>query len=265
MLYFVFTVDGDWEEYFYARLPEEERRPKTAQLISLIEAEMKLVRMIGGKFIHFVHSSPLVRDFFLKADFIDLWKKIESAGGEVGVHCHEEELYRAWHYDDQARMERAINFLYEGLTKNGLSPRAYRGGYMTFSSRIIPILEENGIFLDFSCDPDRQRVKSNCVVSDWRGAPANFYRLSYDDHRKVGNSRVFEIPLGIYIEQQSLLSIWRKAGRLKRQEGTTVVSVLAHTYDFGSWKMRLKMKLALLILKRYGMFINAKEALEKVS
>ncbi|MBU0671822.1 MAG: hypothetical protein KJ732_02205, partial [Candidatus Margulisbacteria bacterium] len=217
-----------------------------------------------GKFIHFVHTSPLVRDFFLKPDFISLWKKIEATGGEVGVHCHEEELYQAWHYDDPTRMEPAINALFEGLTKNGLTPRSYRGGFMTFSHKTIPILEQNGIFLDYSCDPGRHMIKNNALVSDWRSAPTNVYRMAYDDHRKKGDSRVFEIPLGIYIEQQSLLSIWKKLKALKKNKGTTIVSVLAHTYDFTNWKMRLKIKLALSLCKIYGKFIDSSEILQKI-
>ncbi|MBU0502236.1 MAG: hypothetical protein ABIH69_05240 [bacterium] len=263
-LNFVFTIDGDWDEYFYSQRSEIERRPKKDQLIILIEREMALAKVIDGKFIHFVHTSPLVRDFFLQPEFIKLWQKLEKSGGEVGVHCHEEELYQAWHYDDQARMESAIGFLFNGLTEAGLTPRSYRGGFMTFSPKIIPILEEHGIFLDFSCEPGRNLIKNDQLISNWQGAASNVYRLSYDDHRQVGKSRVFEVPLGIYIERQSLFSIWQKARLLFKQSGTTIVSVLAHTYDFTSMKMRLKIKLALLILKRYGKFVDTAQTLNKI-
>jgi len=264
VLYFVFTIDGDWDEYFYSKLSPEERTPQKAELISLVKEEIKLAKIIKGKQIHFVHSSPIVRDFFLQPEFVSLWKKMEATGGEIGVHCHEEELYKAWHFDDQAKMEKTINFLFNGLTSLGLSPKSYRGGFMTFSAKTIPILEENGIFLDFSCDPGRHMIKNNALVSDWRGAPTNYYRLSYQDHRRPGDSRVFEIPLGIYIEQQSLFSIWKKARQLKNQAGTQIVSVLAHTYDYKSWSMKLKIKLALLILKKYGKFVNGQEALAMI-
>lgn len=263
-LFFVFTIDGDWDEYFATRRPEEERKPKHDTLISLIEAEIKLARLVGGKFIHFVHTSPLVRDFFLQPDFIKLWKKIEATGGEVGVHCHEEELYKDWYYDDPAKMEKTINFLYESLTNAGLTPKSYRGGYMTFSHKTIPILEQNGIFLDYSCAPGRHMIKNNALVSDWRNAPTNVYRMSYDDKAKIGDSRVFEIPLGIYIEQQSLWSVWTKLRQLRKNKGTTIVSVLAHTYDFTNWKMRWKMKIALLLCKKYGKFMDSSEALAKI-
>jgi hypothetical protein len=162
-------------------------------------------------------------------------------------------------------MEKAVGFLAEGLSKKGLKPAAYRGGYLAFSPKTIPILEENGVFLDFSCEPGRYLFHGELLVSDWRGAPDNYYRMSYEDHRRSGNSRVLEIPLGIYIETNSLWRIWGKARKLKKRKGDIIVSVLAHSYDFGSFLKRLKIKLALLILKRYGRFINAREALEKVS
>ncbi|MBU2574455.1 MAG: hypothetical protein KKH28_10305 [Elusimicrobia bacterium] len=263
-LNYVFTIDGDWDEYFSTRLSDDERKPAKARLVSLIDSELAMSAAAGGKFIHFVHTSPLVRDFFLQPEFLALWKKAEASGGEVGVHCHEEELYKAWHYADLERMTPAITNMAEGLKNSGLTPRAYRGGYMTFSPGIIPLLESHGLLLDYSCDPGRHMVKNGALVSDWRGAPSNVYRLDYQDHRRPGKSRVFEVPLGVYIERQSLLSIWRTCSRLKRRGETVIVSVLAHTYDFASWKMRLKIRAALLICKMHGSFISSAEALEKI-
>jgi len=177
-LNFVFTIDGDWDEYFYTSLKEEERRPVTARIIPFIRAEIELAAVVGGKFLHFVHTSPLVRDFFLRPELIAVWKQVEALGGEVGVHCHEEELYKAWHYADPVRMAPVIEGLARGLREAGLSPLAYRGGFMTFSPSVIPLLEANNLPLDYSCDPGRYLVKSEQLVSDWRGAPDNFYGLT---------------------------------------------------------------------------------------
>ncbi|MFH1683322.1 MAG: hypothetical protein ABIA67_00420 [Candidatus Margulisiibacteriota bacterium] len=266
MMYFVFTIDGDWDEYFNIKLSDEQRKPKKDQLLALVRHEIELAAStLNGKFIHFVHTSPLAKDSFLKPEFISLWKEVEAGGGEVGIHCHEEDLYQAWHYDNQERMESTIGFEVDELNKNGLSPKTYRGGFMTFSPKVIPILEENGIFLDFSCDPGRHLKYGDSLVSDWQGAPDNFYRMSYDDHRRPGDSKVFEIPLGIYIEKRSLWSIWRKARKLKKKKELQILSVMAHTYDFVSWKMRLKIKLALLILKKYGKFIDTVTALNIIN
>ncbi len=263
-LNYVFTIDGDWDEYFLTRISDEERRPVKERLLALVEAELDMAAATGGKFIHFVHASPLVRDFFLQPEFLALWRKAEAAGGEVGVHCHEEELYKAWYCADTARMAPAIGNIAEGLRNAGLKPRAYRGGFLAFSPGVIPLLESQGLFLDYSCEPGRHLVTNGALVADWRGAPSNIYRLDYQDHRKPGKSRVLEVPLGVYIERQSLWSIWSTCRRLKRSGGTVIVSVLAHTYDFASWKMRLKIRAALFICKMHGSFIGSDEVLEKV-
>jgi len=266
MLYFIFTIDGDWKEYFNIGLPEEKRLPDKQRMLSLIDREIGLAtKILGGKFIHFIHTSPRARDFFLQPEFIGKWREIEGRGGDVGVHCHADDPGRAYYHNDPGKMEEMIGFFTGALEENNLSPVAFRGGYMSFSPATIPVLEENGIFLDFSCDPGRYLLHDGRPVSDWRGAPDNFYRMSYEDHRRPGDSRVFEIPLGIYIETESLWKIWKKARQFKRRKGETVLSVLAHSYDFSSFKMRLKIKLALLILKRFGRFISAEESLRIAS
>jgi hypothetical protein len=142
-----------------------------------------------------------------------------------------------------------------------LNPLAFRSGYLAFSPIIIPILEQNQIFLDFSCESGKYLFHGNILVSDWRGAPDNFYRLDYNDYRKPGRSQLFEIPLGIHLERHSLWEFWRKINQHKKKKHDIVVSILTHSYEFISFRKRLKIKLALLILRIYGRFINAQEAL----
>lgn len=264
-LYFIFTIDGDWDEYFLSELPVEKRQPNKEQTLYLLNEEIKLAKQVlDGKFLYFIHTSPVVRDFFLRPEFIAKWQEIESVGGDVGVHCHEEDLYRAWYSGDPQRMREVIGSQYEGLKQAGLNPLAYRGGFLSFSYKTIPILEEKGLLLDFSCEPGRYLTYNNVLVSDWRGAPDHFYSLSYDDHRRPGDSKVTEIPLGIYIERLSLWAIWQKARKLKKRPGLQIFSVLGHNYDFTSLRMRWKMKLALFILRKYGKFINVEEALKLI-
>jgi hypothetical protein len=61
----------------------------------------------------------------------------------------------------------------------------------------------------------------------------------------------------------SLPRIWRECRGLARRDGETVVAVLAHTYDLASWRMRLKIRAALAICRRYGRFIGSREVLDK--
>ncbi len=272
MLYFVFTVDGDWDEYFNLKLSDEERKPKKEVLLKLIDGEIELTsKLLNGRFVHFVHSSPRVRETFLQNEYIAKWKEIEEKGGSVGVHCHEDDPKKAYYFEKPGRMGGAITLLSEALRKAGLNPRSFRGGYMGFSFETIPFLEMNKLELDLSCEPNRYLFHNGYIlVSDWRGAPTNFYRLDYNDHRKAGNSNVYEIPLGTYKEKKlyserfSLFDMWKVARALKKRSKneTVIVSVMAHTYDFGYPKMLRKLKLCLMMLKLFGKFINIDETLD---
>ena len=266
MLYFVFTVDGDWEEYYNPRLSEEQRKPDKERLLSWIDREIKIAdRFLNGRFIHFIHTSPRARDFFLQEEFISRWKEIEEKGGSVGIHSHEDDPGRAYYYNVKEKMEEGIGRLAKGLREKGLSPLAFRGGYLAFGPGTISILEQNQIFLDFSCEPGRYLFHGDLLVSDWRGAPDNYYRMGYRDHRKPGKSQLFEIPLGIHLERYSISKIWKKINQYKRQKQDVVVSILVHSCEFKFFIKRIKIKLALLILRFYGKFINAGEALAMIS
>lgn len=271
-LYFVLSIDGDWAEYFSSRLPVAERYPDKNTLCRLIRHEIYVTSGIKGKFLHFVHTSPTSRDFFTQPELIALWKEIQANGGSVGVHCHHESLFDQDHAVHQTKKRDAITSLTKKLTEHGLNPISYRGGYLSFSAEDIPFLEENGLCIDFSCDPGRHLVQNGTLFSDWQGAPTNYYRMAYEDHRTPGTSKVIEIPLGktdtdsLYIDNVSLWSIWKcardLAKRSKKETKPIIVSALTHTYEFSSFWKRLKIKLALAICKRYGAFISDREALK---
>ena len=274
-LYYVFTVDGDWNEYFLSNLTEAERQPDKKTLLNLIRREIKLAVSINGRLLHFVHASSVAPDFFLQPEFISLWKDVKERGGNVGVHCHTEDLFHDGRFGDPEKMEKSISSLTRALAGEGINPISYRGGYMAFCEKNIPLLEKNGLLLDFSCDPGRYLRLEGKIVADWRGAPETHYRMSYEDHRKPGNSKVIEIPLGkagggtLYIETTSLLSIWKAARALakkvKEEKRDIIVSVLSHTYEFASFWKRLKIKLALFTCKKYGIFVSDEEALEIIN
>ncbi|MFH1542498.1 MAG: hypothetical protein ABIE84_05350, partial [bacterium] len=202
-LFFVFTIDGDWETYFEATLSKEERYPDKTHLLNMVDEEIKLGRVINNRIVHFVHSSRIAEHFFHEPEFVVKWKEIEAAGGSVAVHCHREKLYKEWHFDDEILMNKTISGLTTVLREKGLHPRSYRGGFLAFSHKLIPILEKNKLEIDFSCEPGRHLEINGQLVADWRGAPANFYRMSYQDATKLGDSKVVEVPLGIYIERMS--------------------------------------------------------------
>jgi len=271
-LYFIFTVDGDWDEYFSTKLSKEERRPDRKGLLGLIKREVAIARSVGGKLLHFVHTSTVTRQYFLQPDFVALWKKIETSGGSIGVHCHEEDLFSQGRLNDPAMLDESVRSVTVPLREEGLTLISYRGGYLTFCKGVIPILEKNALFLDFSCAPGRYLHYKKRLIADWRGAPKNYYRMSYHDHRKEGGSDVVAIPLGkikqraLYIDITSLWNIWMVARHLAGKDRTSkndiMVSLLTHTYEFSSAWKRFRIRAALFICRFYGRFITDKEALK---
>lgn len=274
-LYFIFTIDGDWDEYFDRRLTEEKRKPNEPEMLEWIGLEIDLAqKLLNGRFLHFIHTSPRAREYYAKPDFINIWRKIEENGGCVGVHCHEEDPYIDYYHTDIEAMQKAIGGQAKILRENGLNPQSYRGGFLAYNQKITQILEDNDIPLDFSCGPGRHLVFNNVLVADWRNSPTNYYRLDHNDHRKAGNSKVFEIPLGhangqsLYIETISLWNVLKTAWALrkaaKRSQKPIIVSVLGHTYQFKSWRERVKIRAVLYICKWFGKFINTQETLNLI-
>jgi len=270
MLYLIFTIDGDWKEYFDVSLPEEKRLPDVGVMQRLIKQEIEVATgNLDGRFIHFVHTSPRARKFFLNEPFIKFWKQIIENGGDIGIHPHEDDPYKAYYFQDISRMKDVISGQVSVLRKQGADVCAYRGGYLAFSSKIIPILEENGLCFDFSCEPGRYLNDAGSLVSDWRGAPTSFYRMSYQDHRKAGDSRVYEIPIGtsqghyLYFERSTPEIIEETAFDLreksKKDSYDIIVSVLTHTYEYTSLDEIENIEEKISLLKKYGQFINLRQ------
>ena len=270
MLYLIFTIDGDWKEYFDVSLPEEKRLPDGGVTQGLVEQEIEVVRRnLKGRFIHFIHTSPRARKFFLDEPFMKFWRKIIENGGDIGIHPHEDDPHKGYYFQDSARMKEVISGQVGALRKQGLDVCAYRGGYLAFSSNLIPILEENGLRFDFSCEPGRYLNDSGSLVSDWRGAPTSLYRMSYEDYRKVGYSGVYEVPVGmskgeyLYFEKSTPEIIEEIAFDLRekstKDSRDIIVSVLTHTYEYTSSGEIRNIEEKISLLKNYGRFINLKE------
>lgn len=270
MLYVVFTVDGDWKEYFDTSLTEEESLPKREVLQELVKREINVTqKLLKGHFIHFIHTSPRVRDFFLKEPFLKLWKKILKNGGDIGLHCHEDDPYKDYYCQDDSRMRKVISECASAFRKSGLDVKCYRGGFLGFSDAMVRILEENKILFDFSCEPGRRLTHGKTLICDWKGAPMFLYRMSYNDHCKAGDSKVWEIPIGIsngkylYFEKSSSKDIEKIALDLKRESVQNkydiVVSALTHTYEYDSKKAIKDIDEKINLLKKHANFMNLKQ------
>ena len=270
MLYFIFTIDGDWLEYFNIELSDQERAPKKEVLEGLIRREIEVVhQMLDGRFVHFIHTSPMARDFFLEPTFLKLWGEIIKNDGDIGLHCHEDEPYKDYYYHYTSHMREVISERASVFRKIGLDVKCYRGGFLGFSRDTVSILEENGIYFDFSCEPGRFLSHRRRLISNWRGAPISHYRMSYNDHRKAGDSKVWEIPIGtskgkyLYFEKSSPEALKETAFDLKEKSRKNkcdmIVSVLSHSYEYASLERIENIKQKIKLLKEYGSFINLKE------
>lgn len=270
MLYYIFTVDGDWKSYFDPALREKDRLPQSDLMQRLIKQEIKFAKQnLYGKFIHFVHSSPIARDFFLQAPFVKLWQKIIDSQGAVGLHCHEDDLKKGYHFSNIGHMSKIIGQLAELFRRKNLSLSCYRGGYMAFLAELIPILKENNLCYDFSCEPQRYLLKGNQVVSDWRGSPNSFYEMDASDHRRRGNSGVYQIPVGhfngvyLYFEKSNQELLREVSSNLKKvsldQSCDIIVSVLTHSWEFETDQTMVDLERKTAVLREYGEFINLKD------
>lgn len=275
MLYYVFTVDGDWKEYFDVKLSEEERAPRKKLIQELVKREIDVAESrLKGRFVHFIHASPRARTFFLDEPFMKLWKHIIEKGGSVGVHCHEDDPHKAYYFQDIPRMKEAISEQVRALRGAGLEVQAYRAGYLAFCAGLVKILEENGLRFDFSCEPGRYLIHNGRLVSDWRGAPTSLYRMSYHDHRKEGNSKVFEIPIGtadghyFYFEKSGTEELKLAASSLKSKSEKTsrdiIVSVLTHSNEYAKDEDIKRIKEKITLLKQYGRFVGLKEVSDMI-
>jgi hypothetical protein len=210
-----------------------------------------------------------VRDFFIEKDFRKLWKDLAGNNGDVGLHCHEDDPYKEYYYQDESRMRRVIRERSVSFRKSGLDIKCYRSGFLGFSRDMVRILEDNGLFFDFSCEPGRFLEDNGQLICNWKNSPRRHYRMSYDNHCKEGDSKVWEIPVGaskgryLYFEKSSLEDIENTALDLKEESVQTssdiAVSVLSHSYEYISKERMKDVESKIGALKKYGKFINLKE------
>ncbi len=270
MLFYVFTVDGDWKGYFDVNLSEKKRLPCVDLMQGLIEQEIRFTKEnLSGKFIHFVHSSPRARDFFLKSPFPELWRKIVKNQGNIGLHGHEDDPQKDYYFDNLEYMRNIVGAQVSAFRERDLSLSSYRGGYMAFSAGLIPVLKENNLGYDFSCEPQRYLMHGKRVVSDWRGSPSSLYEMNLKDHRRKGKSGVYEIPVGyfngfyLYYEKSNQDILGEICSNLKKislaESCDIIVSVLTHSWEFETKQDIINLKKKTAVLKEYGEFINIED------
>ncbi|HXV64919.1 MAG TPA: polysaccharide deacetylase family protein [Vicinamibacteria bacterium] len=92
------------------------------------------------------------------------------------------------------RYREQLGRLTEAVAKiSGEAPVSYRAGRNGFAGWHVEILEENGYLVDSSVDPFFNEKRKG--GPSFAGAPITPYFVGYDDPRRVGDSRLLEIPV----------------------------------------------------------------------
>ncbi|MGB9587636.1 MAG: hypothetical protein ACPL7O_05595 [Armatimonadota bacterium] len=152
----------------------------------------------GGKAAFLVHTSPYVRreldDVFYTGDeYVHLWRRAIQAGGEIGLHLHEDETDGSCYYYYYGRhMEKSIEEHTTLLSNLGIQPTCQIIGYYGMNEWITPIVERLGILVSLNNVGEYVPWSH----SDWTKAPRKAYFHSYDDAYASGDSKVLEVPLG---------------------------------------------------------------------
>lgn len=171
-----------------------------AQSFKLISSAADLVfNLCHGKAVFLIHTSPFVRrqhgnPFITKMDYINLWQRVQDAGGEIGLHPHEEEPDGScFYYYYSSHMRKIIEENTELLRSRGIKVNSQMMGYFGMNEWITPIAEENGLFVSMNNVGKYVSFSHN----NWNDAPTEPYFHSYEDSKLPGDSRVLEIPLGM--------------------------------------------------------------------
>src|SRR5690606_7830032 len=162
------------------------------------------------------------------------------------------------------------------LEAAGTRPVAYRGGHYAYHPFMNRLLEENDVFVDYSCcpglnKPDREAIWTHAEFSaaylpedprvPWRGQP---------------RTKVLEIPIGsdgqgseykniLHVEQselENLARVWDViVARAEREGRPQIVHCLFHTGSVGEarWLERYRRFLE-MVPKRKGQFVTTAEA-----
>ena len=125
--------------------------------------------------------------------FKDTWKSLEKDGHEIAYHAHG--LIGASVQEKENIITQGI----KNLKDLGFNPVSFRGGRFHLNASMIKILEKNGIKYDSSVVVGlRETFDNGTIRCDHIGANPSPYYLSYEDHKKAGDSNILELPINRY-------------------------------------------------------------------
>lgn len=236
----------------------------------------ELQSLTDGKFILSPHSGTYCRSGYYEGEMLEVYREAVAGGAELCVHLHEEIKGQGTRYAEWDHMQAMFKDCRTRLEAAGIRPVAYRGGHYAYHPFMNRLLEENDVFVDYSCcpglnKPDREAIWTHAEFSaaylpedprvPWRGQP---------------RTKVLEIPIGsdgqgseykniLHVEQselENLARVWDViVARAEREGRPQIVHCLFHTGSVGEarWLERYRRFLE-MVPKRKGQFVTTAEA-----
>lgn len=149
----------------------------------------------GGLF--FIHTSPFVRRqhndlFFTGEKYLSFWREHCRAGGQVGLHPHEDEPDgSAYYYYYPDHIRKVLGEALAHLRAAGLDAASVRCGYCAGNERLFPVLEEFQLkYLHDNMGGDFPEA-----YAFWSGAPTAAYHPDGNARSKPGNTTLWVMPI----------------------------------------------------------------------
>lgn len=245
-------------------------------LIDLKIVMSELKNLTDGKYVLTPHSGTYCRSEYYEGDILGLYQEAVAGGADVGVHLHEEIKGVGTRFAEMDHVTAMFLACKQKLEAAGVRPVAYRGGHYAYHPAMNKLLEDNEIFVDYSCCPkldfpDREAIWTEAgYTADL--LPDNL-RRPWPSQRR---SRILEVPIGsdglgtayaniLHIEQSeidNLERVWDAVvARAEAQHAPQIVHFLFHTASVGEekWLKRFRQFLD-MVPRRRGQFISSAEA-----
>ncbi len=212
-----------------------------------------------GRAVVTVHTSPLFRWDFLSSDYLQLYRRVLSMGGAIGIHPHEDRNNGGNFYDNQEHMRHVIKGVHKTLTQAGIHPQAFRSSFFAFADCLPQLLSQLDIQISLSSAPALRASEEGAEWSPQWGDDFTNARPICRKNYLHGRCQhetwdVYEIPLGwsgettqlkadhLFNEGSSLenlCSVWRKVRERARSSGEAqTVCFLCHGFGLGDDQWR---------------------------
>lgn len=272
----IIGVDVDFEDYnpFDKHNCKFERKRFEKNLFALIDF------LKDNKYpaIFFIHTSPFIRNnfnniFYTDKFYIKIWQDLQDNNFEIGFHPHEEdEKGKYYFYYIYNYMKKIFEENLKIMLANGIKINSIRTGFFSFNEWLIPLCEEYNIKFSF----DNMGAYQPLTNTHFENAPYYSYFYDYKDKEKIGNSRVYSIPLGFtynYTLWKGLVpeansfkhikELWQLICSLE-DKNYWICNLLIHSYNFLKRKRVIKKSLE-YISKNRGEFVLTKDVEKEIS